>query len=174
MTDRGPNGVAPSASPSSRAPSPERSLPESTPVDELPESLAQIRDDFLELEQRDRLQLLLEFSQELPELPERFADHPDLLERVAECQSPVFIFVEVEDGIVHLHATAPREAPTTRGFASILVQGLAGLTVEQVLAVPPDYPLTLALTEAVSPLRIRGMSGLLGRTQRQVREKLAA
>jgi cysteine desulfuration protein SufE len=174
MTDPGPNGAAPSASPSSRAPSPERSLPESTPVDELPESLAQIRDDFLELEQRDRLQLLLEFSQELPELPERFADHPDLLERVAECQSPVFIFVEVDDGIVHLHATAPREAPTTRGFASILVQGLAGLTVEQVLAVPPDYPLTLGLTEAVSPLRIRGMSGLLGRTQRQVREKLAA
>ena len=169
MTDRGPNGGAPSASPSSRAPSPERSLP-----DALPESLAQIRDDFLELEQRDRLQLLLEFSQELPELPERFADHPDLLERVAECQSPVFIFVEVEDGIVHLHATAPKEAPTTRGFASILVQGLAGLTVDQVLAVPPDYPLTLGLTEAVSPLWIRGMSGLLGRTQRQVRERIAA
>jgi cysteine desulfuration protein SufE len=178
MTDRGPNGVAPSASPSSRAPSPERSLPDASaleaPAAELPESLAQIRDDFLELEQRDRLQLLLEFSQELPELPERFADHPDLLERVAECQSPVFIFVEVEGGIVHLHATAPKEAPTTRGFASILVQGLAGLTVEQVLAVPPDYPLTLGLTEAVSPLRIRGMSGLLGRTQRQVRERIAA
>jgi len=173
MTDRGPNGAAPSASPSSRAPSPERSLPDDS-VLELPESLAQIRDDFLELEQRDRLQLLLEFSQELPELPERFADHPDLLERVAECQSPVFIFVEVDDGIVHLHATAPKEAPTTRGFASILVQGLAGLTVDQVLAVPPDYPLTLGLTEAVSPLRIRGMSGLLGRTQRQVRERIAA
>ncbi|TPX00968.1 SufE family protein, partial [Schumannella luteola] len=101
--------------------------------------------------------------------------HPDLLERVEECQSPVYIFVEVDDDrIVHLHATAPREAPTTRGFASILVQGLAGLTVEQVLAVPADYPLTIGLTEAVSPLRIRGMSGLLGRTQRQVREKTAA
>ncbi len=45
---------------------------------------------------RDRLQLLLEFSNELPELPERYADHPDLFERVEECQSPVFIFVEVE------------------------------------------------------------------------------
>ena len=142
---------------------------------ELPDSLAVIRDDFLALEQRERLQLLLEFSQELPELPERYASHPDLLERVEECQSPVFIFVEVdESGIVHLHATAPREAPTTRGFASILVQGLAGLTVDEVLGVPADYPLTLGLTEAVSPLRIRGMSALLGRTQRQVREKTAA
>ncbi len=141
----------------------------------LPAKLAEIRDDFLALEVPDRLQLLLEFSRELPELPERYADHPDLLERVEECQSPVYIFVEVDDErIVHLHATAPREAPTTRGFASILVQGLAGLSVEEVLAVPADYPLTIGLTEAVSPLRIRGMSGLLGRTQRQVREKTAA
>ena len=62
-----------------------------------PSELAEIRDDFLALEQRERLQLLLEFSKELPELPERYADHPDLLERVEECQSPVFIFVEVED-----------------------------------------------------------------------------
>lgn len=146
---------------------------------ELPPALGGIRDDFLALEQHERLQLLLEFANDLPELPAEYRDHPDLLERVEECQSPVFIFVDVVpsrsgDDIVHLHATAPKEAPTTRGFASILVQGLADLTAEQVLAVPDDYPLTLGLTEAVSPLRIRGMSALLGRTKRQVREKTAA
>ncbi|CAN5537258.1 SufE family protein [soil metagenome] len=140
----------------------------------LPEALQQIRDDFLELEQQDRLQLLLEFSNELPELPERYADHPDLLERVVECQSPVFLFVEVDDArTVHVFVTAPRESPTTRGFASILAQGLAGLDVEQVLAVPQDYPLEIGLTEAVSPLRIRGMMAMLGRIQRQVTEKQA-
>ncbi|WP_295118040.1 SufE family protein [uncultured Leifsonia sp.] len=138
-------------------------------------TLAEIRDDFQALEQNDRLQLLLEFSDELPDLPERYRDHPDLLERVEECQAPVFIFVEVDDAnIVHLYATAPKEAPTTRGFASILVQGLAGLTADEVLAVPDDFPDTLGLTQAVSPLRIRGMSALLGRTKRQVRAKAAA
>lgn len=142
---------------------------------ELTGALAEIRDDFQALEQNDRLQLLLEFSDELPELPERYRDHPDLLERVEECQAPVFIFVEVDgEDVVHLFATAPREAPTTRGFASILVQGLAGLTADEVLAVPDDYPQTLGLTEAVSPLRLRGMSALLGRAKRQVGEKLAA
>lgn len=143
-------------------------------TDELPPQLAAIRGDFLALEERDRLQLLLEFSQELPELPAEYADHPDLLERVEECQSPVFIFVDVTDGVVHLHATAPREAPTTRGFASILVQGLGGLTVDEVLAVPESFPLSIGLTDAVSPLRLRGMSGMLGRAKRQVREKTAA
>jgi cysteine desulfuration protein SufE len=141
----------------------------------LPESLVQIREDFLGLEQGDRLILLLEFANELPELPPRYADHPDLLERVVECQSPVSIFVEVDENrIVHLHATAPKEAPTTRGFASILAQGLAGLTVDQVLEVPDDFPNTIGLTEAVSLLRIRGMTAMLARAKRQVRERIVA
>jgi cysteine desulfuration protein SufE len=143
-------------------------------TEELPGQLAEIREDFLALEVRERLQLLLEFSNELPELPERYRDHPDLLERVEECQSPVFIFVEIDDGLVHLYATAPREAPTTRGFASILAQGLDGLTVEAVLDVPDDFPQGLGLTEAVSPLRVRGMTALLARAKRQIREKIAA
>jgi cysteine desulfuration protein SufE len=141
---------------------------------ELPAALAEIRDDFLELDVRTRLQLLLEFSNELPALPERYRDHPDLLERVEECQSPVFLFVEVDsNNIVHLHATAPAEAPTTRGFASILAQGLGGLSSAEVLAVPDDFPNTLGLTEAVSPLRIRGMTAMLGRAKRQIRARLA-
>lgn len=141
---------------------------------ELPESLAEIRDDFLDLEIKERLQLLLEFSNELPELPERYRDHPDLFERVEECQSPIFIVVEVDpDRSVHLFATAPAEAPTTRGFASILVQGIDGLTAEQVLEVADDYPSMLGLTAAVSPLRIRGMTAMLARIKRQVRARAA-
>jgi cysteine desulfuration protein SufE len=141
---------------------------------DLPPQLADIREDFLALEQPDRLQLLLEFSNELPALPERYHDHPDLFERVVECQSPVFIFVEIDDdGLVHLYATAPAESPTTRGFASILAQGLDGLSVERVLAIPDDFPQTIGLTQAVSPLRLRGMTAMLGRTKRQVRERTA-
>ena len=140
----------------------------------LPVRLAETRDDFLALEVRDRLQQLLEFSNELPELPEHYRDHPDLFEKVEECQSPVFIFVEVEHGRVHLHATAPAESPTTRGFASILVQGLDGLSIDEVLDVPADYPQSLGLSAAVSPLRVRGMTGMLARVKRQVRERIAA
>ncbi|WP_173924187.1 SufE family protein [Agromyces sp. Marseille-P2726] len=140
----------------------------------LPAALAETRDDFLALDVRDRLQLLLEFANELPDLPERYADHPELLERVVECQSPVYMFVEVVDGLVHLHATAPAESPTTRGFASILAQGVEGLTVDEVLDIPDDYPQSLGLNEAVSPLRVRGMTGMLARAKRQLRDHVAA
>ncbi len=141
----------------------------------LPASLATIRDDFLELPEPERLQLLLEFSNELPPVPAEYDGHPELCERVIECQSPVYIVLDVDaDGKVAMHATAPAEAPTTRGFASILVQGLTGLTVEEVLAVPDDFPQTIGLSRAVSPLRLSGMTGMLLRAKRQVRQKIAA
>jgi cysteine desulfuration protein SufE len=138
---------------------------------QIPSQLAEIRDDFLGLQLRDRLQLLLEFSNELPELPQRYSDHPDLFERVEECQSPVFIFIEVENDTVQMYATAPPEAPTTRGFASILVQGLSGLSASEVLELADDFPQSLGLAQAVSPLRLRGMTGMLARAKRQIRLK---
>lgn len=141
----------------------------------LPSSLAAIRDEFLELAEPDRLELLLEFADALPAIPAAYEGHPELQERVVECQSPVYIVVEVDPGgIVAMHATAPREAPTTRGFASILAQGLTGLSADEVLAVPDDFPQSLGLTRAVSPLRIAGMTGMLLRAQRQVRARLTS
>ena len=140
-------------------------------MSDLPEVLSQTRDDFLDLGDKDKIQLLIEFAEELPELPARYADHPELLEKVEECQSPVYIFVEVEDGKVAVFATAPEQAPTTRGFASILAQGLSGLTVEEALNIPDDFPSTLGLNSLISPLRVRGMTGMLWRMKRQIREK---
>src|SRR5262245_11236455 len=146
----------------------------------LPPSLAEIADDFRSASNDLKLQLLLEFSDELPALPERYAGHLDQLERVDECQSPLFLIVEVgagdslEDRVVSVFFDAPPEAPTTRGFAGILREGLDGLSAAQVLAVPDDAPLQFGLSEAVSPLRMRGMVAMLGRIKRQVRDKTAA
>ncbi|MBW8763529.1 MAG: SufE family protein [Microbacterium sp.] len=137
----------------------------------VPDSLAEIRDTFLETPEADRLLLLLEFADELPPVSDEVAAHPEMYERVAECQSPVYIHLEIENGIVTMHATAPAEAPTTRGFASILVQGITGLTPDEVLAIPSDYPQTIGLTKAVSPLRIGGMTGMLMRAKNQVTQK---
>jgi cysteine desulfuration protein SufE len=127
--------------------------------------------DFQGLSLKDRLQLLLEFSDGLPALPPRYLEHPDLFERVEECQSPVFLFVEVNDGLVNLFFTAPAEAPTTRGFAGILSEVLDGAQVSDVLGFDEDFATKIGLSEAVSPLRMRGMRAMLARIKRQVREK---
>lgn len=137
------------------------------------QTLNELGSEFGELGVKDRLTLLLEISEELPPLPPRYFEHPDLLERVEECQSPVFLFVEVENDVVSIFLTAPEEAPTTRGFASILHKLLHGHTVSEVLAAPEDIPDRLHLKEAVSMLRINGLRGMLNRIKRQVREKSA-
>ena len=134
--------------------------------------LQEIVDDFNAMAGKDRLQLLLEFSQELPALPGRYAEDHGLLERVPECQSPLFLAVEVEpDATVHLFFEAPPEAPTTRGFAGILHAGLDGLDADEVLATPGEFSSQLGLQELVSPLRLRGMAAMLGRIKRQIRDQ---
>jgi cysteine desulfuration protein SufE len=143
----------------------------------LPAQLAELVEDFADVTPKERLQLLLELSQELPALPERFADAADTMEQVHECQSPLFLAVEVDTDPqrrVHLFFAAPPEAPTTRGFASIMHTGLDGEPADDVLAVPDDFYTALRLGEAVSPLRLRGMAAMLARIKRQVRVAVAA
>jgi len=141
-------------------------------ADTLNPRLQEIAEEFGAVAGRDRLQLLLEFSEDLPPLPVRYTEHPDLLEQVPECQSPLFLAVEVDDdAVVHLFFDAPREAPTTRGFAGILHAGLDGLDADEVLQTPGEFSSQLGLQDLVSPLRLRGMSAMLGRIKRQVRQQ---
>ncbi len=127
-------------------------------------------DDFQFLEEKDRLELLLEFSESLPDLDSKYADHPELLERVEECQSPVFIAVDGSANRINLHFSAPREAPTTRGFASALHAALNGLPADVILETSDDFPTMLGLDRLISPLRVRGMRGMLFRIKRKTRE----
>ena len=131
-------------------------------------------DDFTFLEEKDRLQLLLEFSEQLPALDSRFGDNPELLERVEECQSPVFIAVEGDSQRVLLHFSAPQAAPTTRGFASVLNAALNGQSAQEILDLPDDFPSMLGLDRLISPLRVRGMRGMLARIKRKTAEIAAA
>jgi cysteine desulfuration protein SufE len=134
--------------------------------------LQEIAEEFGAVGDRDRLQLLLEFSEDLPPLPARYAEHRDRLEPVPECQSPLFLAVEVDDdAVVHLFFDAPREAPTTRGFAGILYAGLDGLDADEVLDTPGEFSSQLGLQDLVSPLRLRGLAAMLARIKRQVRER---
>ena len=134
--------------------------------------LREIAGDFGAVPGHERLQLLLEFSGELPPLPARYAGHRDLLERVPECQTPLFLAVDVDGGgTVHLFFDAPPESPATRGFAGILHAGLDGLHADEVLATPGEFSSQLGLAGVVSPLRLRGMAAMLARINRQVREQ---
>jgi cysteine desulfuration protein SufE len=139
-------------------------------IDKLPTGLRAIVDEFRSVGPRERLELLLEFSQELPDLPDRLAAERDSMEQVHECQTPVFLFTELEESGVHFHLDIPPESPTVRGYAAILAEGLEGTTPQVVLDTPEDVYNLLGLNEAVTPQRLRGLHALMVYMKRQVKQ----
>lgn len=138
-----------------------------------PAPLQHIVDLFATAPREVKLQALLDYSRRIPPLPQHLAGRPDLLEKVDECQSPFFLKAEVGvDGAVHIYFDAPAEAPTTRGYAGILTEGLAGATAEEILAMPADFYVGLGLADVVTPLRLRGMGAIVARLQRQIRNQI--
>lgn len=137
-------------------------------------ALDAIVSELSEADKQERIELLIDFAKNLPALPDRLVAHKDATHRVEECQSPVYIFVELDGDRVALHADAPIEAPTVRGFVAILVEGLSGANVADVLNVRNDLIDRLGLPEILGMLRVRGLNGVLHRVKADVRRAVQA
>lgn len=138
----------------------------------LPPRLQTIVDVFKSSPKEFRLEALLDYARRLPELPARYVDDPSLLEAVPECQTAFFLATEVdEENRVHMFFSAPPESPTVRGYAGLLLDGLEGADVNEVLLVPDDFYFGMGLEEVVTPLRLRGMGAILARLKRQLSER---
>ena len=137
---------------------------------ELPAKLQDIVELFAAAPRELRLQALLDYARRVPE-PARHLIGSDAFEDVPECQTPFALAIELDaDGGVHLHFDAPAEAPTVRGYAGILREGLDGATADEVQRVPLDFYMDMGLIELVTPLRLRGMEAILARIKSRLKE----
>jgi len=137
----------------------------------MPATLDKIVSRFKSADKQTRLELLLDYSKKLPSLPERFQQARDHgFNRVPECQSPVFLFLEREGTGLVLHADAPREAPTVRGFVALLAKGIQGATPGEAAALPGDLLDQLGLSEALGMTRMHGLTAMIGRVKRMAGE----
>lgn len=117
--------------------------------------------EFAELEPRERLELLLEFAEKLAPLPPEYQAQRDAgMNRVHECQTPVFLWTEIVDGKVRIQADVAPEAPTVKGFVSILSDLYSGADPAEVLAAPVDIVQRFGLTEALGMVRMRGLQAI--------------
>jgi cysteine desulfuration protein SufE len=124
---------------------------------------------FQAADRNTRLEALLDYSRKLPPLPERYeAEKAAGHNRVPECQTPVFLWIEREDGRVRFHADVPRESPTVRGYVALLATALDGATPAEVAAVPDDLLDQLRLGETLGMMRTQGLTAILGRIKRTV------
>jgi cysteine desulfuration protein SufE len=124
---------------------------------------------FKAADRQTRLETLLDYSKKLPPLPARLEAERELgHNQVHECQTPVFLWVEVDDGKVHIHADVPRESPTVRGFISLLARSLDGQPTEAVTRIPNDLLDQLGLSETLGMTRTQGLTAILHRIKRSV------
>lgn len=127
----------------------------------IPQRLAEIIDDFQMSVGQEKLDLLLDFAERLPPLPERFKKAHQEMQQVEECMTPVFIQADVNQGHMRFYFDIPPESPTVRGYAALLEEGLRDLTPEAVLQVPDDFYLKLGLQQVLTPQRMHGISAML-------------
>ena len=186
MTGPGPNGATSWASPSRAGPEPgfRASDGASEPacgdavglikkaslrgVIDVTDTLDELVRELRDCDRQERIELLLDLARELPPLPDHLSEFKDEAHRVPECQSPVFLFVETESNRIRLYADVPVEAPTVRGFVSILVQGLDGSTAEEILATPNDLIERSGMLEILGMQRVSGLHGVLRRLKTAV------
>jgi cysteine desulfuration protein SufE len=124
---------------------------------------------FRAADRQTRLETLLDYSKKLSPLPERYQIEKNLGQNmVEECQTPVYLRVELNEGRVHIHADVPRESPTVRGFVSLLAAVLENQPPEVVADLPLDLLDQLGLSETLGMTRTQGLTAILHRIKNSV------
>jgi cysteine desulfuration protein SufE len=129
---------------------------------ELPEKLQEIVDDFAMASREEKVEMLVQYSESLPPLPDRLKGERAKMDPVPECMTPVFLIGEKEsDGSLSFYFDIPPQSPTVRGLAAILANGLNGSQPEQIISIPADFYAPMNLQEAISFQRLNGFQGVL-------------
>jgi cysteine desulfuration protein SufE len=130
--------------------------------------LEELLDEFSGADPEEALETLIDFSETLPPLSQArsgIALPADC--RIQECQTPVYLWVDVIADKVHLEASVPEKSPTVRGFVAMLVEGLSGASPAEVAEVSDDLLPRLGLSETLGMTRRQGFRGILQRIKRE-------
>ncbi len=131
----------------------------------IPSRLQQIVDEFSWCEGQEKLELLLEYSEKMPLLPNWLNKDTDM-EQIHECMTPVFVHAEVTDGGMQFYFDIPPESPTVRGYAAILGEGLRGATPAQVIQLPDNFYQQMGLHKVLTGQRLNGIQAILAHLKR--------
>jgi cysteine desulfuration protein SufE len=135
------------------------------------EKVEEIVGEFSDLDGREKLELLVDYANGLPQLPAAYEARKAAEDRrVHECQTPVFLWTEVEQGMSRVVAEVAPEAPTVKGFVAILAAAVNGRPVAEAAAIPEDLLERLGLADVLGILRSRGLRSITARIKRGLAE----
>ena len=127
-----------------------------------PVAIQELIEEFQDIdEQFERLEVLMEFSEEVEELPVESWNDSNL---VKGCQSVAHIVVEMVEGKVWMKAAA--DAKMVQGLQGILSIAVNGSTPEQVLELTPDFAEEAGILNSLTPSRSNGFRTMFDMVQR--------
>ena len=109
-----------------------------------------------------RYEYVLWLAKKLQPLPEEF--RTDAF-KVKGCVSQVYVVGQLVDG--KLHWQGDSDAAITKGLLALLIEGLEGLSPEQVVALDPAFIAATGLQASLTPSRANGFLNILRLMQAQ-------
>lgn len=140
-------------------------------MNNLPQRLEEIVEDFSLCVGQEKLEYLLEFAEKLPPVPDHIDTSEANKDEVHECISPVFIFPEWQEGKIYYHFDIPKEAPTVRGYASVLQEGIGWTTPEAIAKIPLEFYLGMGLQQVLTGQRLNGITAVLAHMKQLAGER---
>ncbi|KAM3743883.1 hypothetical protein ACB098_06G009400 [Castanea mollissima] len=156
--------TTPSSSPS---PSPSVSASSSEPlqpIEELPPKLQEIVKLFQSVQEpKAKYEQLLFYGKNLKPLETQFKTKDN---KVEGCVSQVWVraYLDSDDNVVF---EADSDSVLTKGLAALLVNGLSGRPVNEVIRVSPDFAVLLGLQQSLTPSRNNGFLNMLRLMQKK-------
>ncbi|KAJ0251372.1 SufE-like protein 1 [Hirschfeldia incana] len=134
------------------------------PIEELPPKLQEIVKLFQSVQEpKAKYEQLLFYGKNLKPLDSRFKTREN---KVEGCVSQVWVraFFDEERNVFY---EADSDSVLTKGLAALLVQGLSGRPVTEILRVTPDFAVLLGLQQSLTPSRNNGFLNMLKLMQKK-------
>ena len=133
-----------------------------------PVNLQEIIDEFQEIEdQFERLEILMDFADEVDELPVGEWNDGNL---VRGCQSVAHIEVTLPDDLVHIRAAA--DAKMVQGLQGILSVAMNGMSAEAALALTPEFAQEAGILNSLTPSRSNGFRTMFDMIHNRLKEMI--
>ncbi|KAI5321385.1 hypothetical protein L3X38_030456 [Prunus dulcis] len=159
----------PSASAAASAASSASSSMSLQSIEELPPKLQEIVKLFQSVqESKAKYEQLLFYGKNLKPLDDQFKTKQN---KVEGCVSQVWVRAYL-DSDKNVYFEADSDSVLTKGLAALLVNGLSGRPVDEVLRVSPDFAVLLGLQQSLTPSRNNGFLNMLKLMQKKGYELL--
>ncbi|WDF69903.1 SufE family protein [Sphingobacterium oryzagri] len=104
----------------------------------------------------EKYEYIIQLGKEVPLIDEQYKTEDFIIKG---CQSKVWLFAELKDGVIHF--TADSDAIITKGLVSLMVKVLSGHTPDEVAGADLYFIDEIGLKEHLSPTRANGLLSMV-------------